>query len=54
MNHICSHLRAHGQNNADFRAMVGVPGIGKLGEHLKCSYGLFLSFKHGKIISILC
>ena len=30
MDHICSHLRAHAQNNPEFRAMIGEPRIGKV------------------------
>ena len=32
MDHICSHLRAHAQNNPDFRALIGEPRIGKVSE----------------------
>ena len=34
MDHICSHLRAHAQNNPEFRAMIGEPRIGKVGTSL--------------------
>lgn len=30
MEHVCSHVRAHAQNNPDFRAIIGEPRLGKL------------------------
>lgn len=30
MDHICGHLKAHAQNNQDFRNMIGNPRMGKL------------------------
>ncbi|CAH1791938.1 unnamed protein product [Owenia fusiformis] len=30
MEHICTHLKAHAQNDAEFRALVGEPRMGKL------------------------
>ncbi|XP_071963794.1 double zinc ribbon and ankyrin repeat-containing protein 1-like [Antedon mediterranea] len=30
MDHICGHLKAHAQNNTEFRAMISEPKIGKL------------------------
>ena len=30
MDHVCSHLRAHAQNNPEFRAIIGEPRIGKV------------------------
>ncbi|XP_074645402.1 double zinc ribbon and ankyrin repeat-containing protein 1-like isoform X2 [Tubulanus polymorphus] len=30
MDHICTHLRAHTQNDAQFRALIGEPRMGKL------------------------
>ncbi|XP_072169179.1 double zinc ribbon and ankyrin repeat-containing protein 1-like [Diadema setosum] len=30
MDHICGHLKAHAQNNQDFRNMIGEPRMGKL------------------------
>ncbi len=35
MEHICTHLRAHAQNNAEFRALIGEPRMGKV--NLGCS-----------------
>ena len=30
MDHVCSHLRAHAQNNPDFRTIVGEPRLGRV------------------------
>ena len=30
MDHICAHLKAHAQNNAEFRALIGEPRMGKV------------------------
>ena len=30
MDHVCAHLRAHAQNNAEFRALIGEPRMGKV------------------------
>eukprot|EP00057_Strongylocentrotus_purpuratus_P028225 XP_011682699.1 PREDICTED: double zinc ribbon and ankyrin repeat-containing protein 1 [Strongylocentrotus purpuratus] len=30
MDHVCGHLKAHAQNNTDFRNMIGEPRMGKL------------------------
>lgn len=30
LDHVCAHLRAHAQNDSDFRALVGEPKMGKL------------------------
>lgn len=30
MDHICAHLKAYAQNNAEFRALVGEPRLGKI------------------------
>ena len=30
MDHVCSHIRAHAQNNPDFRATIGEPRLGKI------------------------
>ncbi|KAK2183985.1 hypothetical protein NP493_288g03000 [Ridgeia piscesae] len=30
MDHICAHLKAHAQNNAEFRALIGEPRMGKI------------------------
>ncbi|EDO34794.1 predicted protein, partial [Nematostella vectensis] len=30
MDHVCSHLRAHAQNNPDFRSIIGEPRLGKI------------------------
>ena len=30
MEHICTHLKAHAQNNAEFRTLVGEPRMGKV------------------------
>lgn len=30
MDHVCSHIRAHVQNNPDFRATIGEPRLGKI------------------------
>ena len=30
MDHVCSHIRAHAQNNPDFRSTIGEPRLGKI------------------------
>jgi hypothetical protein len=30
MDHICAHLKAFAQNNAEFRAFIGEPKLGKV------------------------
>lgn len=30
VDHICSHLKAHAQNEAEFRALIGDPKMGKV------------------------
>ena len=30
MEHICTHLKAHAQNNPEFRALIGEPRMGKV------------------------
>lgn len=30
MDHICAHLKAHSQNNPDFRSVIGEPRLGKI------------------------
>lgn len=30
MDHICAHLKAYAQNDAEFRASVGEPRLGKV------------------------
>lgn len=30
MDHVCSHIRVHAQNNPDFRATIGEPRLGKI------------------------
>ena len=46
MDHICAHVRAHAQNNAEFRALIGEPRMGKVGggifEDLGLSHNLCL------------
>lgn len=31
MDHMCAHLKAHAQNEAEFRALIGEPKMGKVG-----------------------
>lgn len=30
MEHVVTHLKAHAQNNAEFRALIGEPRMGKV------------------------
>lgn len=31
VDHMCAHLKAHAQNEAEFRALIGEPKMGKVG-----------------------
>lgn len=50
MDHITGHLKAHAQNNAEFRALIAEPRIGKVST----TYYLILNCKqfYSKIIKI--
>ena len=45
MDHICAHVRAHAQNNAEFRALIGEPRMGKVSgsARVTSSYGLLFT-----------
>ena len=36
MDHVCSHLRAHAQNNVEFRNIIGEPRLGKIISATTC------------------
>lgn len=36
MDHVCSHLRAHAQNNPEFRNIIGEPRLGKIISATTC------------------
>lgn len=42
VDHMCAHLKAHAQNEAEFRALIGDPKIGKVGFII---FSLFISGK---------
>lgn len=48
VDHMCAHLKAHAQNEAEFRALIGEPKMGKVGFII---LSLFISGK--KKIDIL-
>lgn len=33
MDHICQHLKTYAANNAEFRALIGEPRMGKVSKH---------------------
>ena len=35
MDHICAHLKTHAQNNAEFRALIGEPRMGKVSREIE-------------------
>jgi hypothetical protein len=51
IDHICQHLKAHAQNDAEFRALIGEPKMGRvrmvvhfmLATDCSLSFSLFLS-----------
>lgn len=47
VDHMCAHLKAHAQNEAEFRALIGEPKMGKVGFLL--SYLFFIYFRKKKI-----
>ena len=36
MDHVCAHVKAHAQNNAEFRALIGEPRMGKVSMKSYC------------------
>ena len=55
VDHICHHLKAHAQNDAEFRALIGEPKMGKvdvvitgIDMQIKTEYFflIFIFFKH--------
>lgn len=42
VDHMCAHLKAHAQNEAEFRALIGEPKMGKVGFII---FSLFISGK---------
>lgn len=46
VDHMCAHLKAHAQNEAEFRALIGDPKIGKVGFII---FSLFISGKKDDI-----
>lgn len=42
--HICQHIKAHAQNDAEFRALIGEPKMGKVSLKLSLVYRVTLKF----------
>ena len=46
--HICQHIKAHAQNDAEFRALIGEPKMGKVNYHFVLFAGNINSVPNNK------